>query len=141
MAITFTKVEQSRFDTMMLDELLADFYQSQRQFYGNKLLTPCAMDVAADEQTYFINQDDEVVGFFTILEGHKTHLRYLFINTVFQNNGIGEQVINKLLEQYDTLYLSYHLNNTKAINFYKRFNPTHITLNNNQYRIRIDTTK
>jgi putative acetyltransferase len=68
-------------------------------------------------KTYIFEDTHLIKGFISILNDN--YIGALFIDTKFQNNGIGSKLISHVQKQYDQLSLSVYKKNIKAINFYK----------------------
>ena len=70
---------------------------------------------------YNIVFDDKIIGSILlkdILEGKS--IDEIYIEKEFRNNGIGTDIIKKLIENNESIYLWVYKDNTKAVSLYKR---------------------
>lgn len=87
----------------VLDELLALFYQDQQR-YG-KLFIQTASDVIdeylyGETELYFIEANDEIVGFSEIFKADNTVIRRMFVLDEYQRQGFGTELVNHLITKY-----------------------------------------
>lgn len=109
----------------VLDELLALFYQDQQR-YG-KLFIQTASDVIdeylyGETELYFIEANDEIVGFAEIFKADNTVIRRMFIMDEYQRQGFGTELVNHLINKYQHIDVDYFYENRPAQIFWSKFN-------------------
>lgn len=109
----------------VLDELLALFYQDQQR-YG-KLFIQTASDVIdeylyGETELYFIENEDEIVGFAEIFKADNTVIRRMFVLEEYQRQGFGTELVNHLITKYQHLNVDYFYENRPAQLFWSKFN-------------------
>jgi acetyltransferase, GNAT family len=109
----------------VLDELLALFYQDQQR-YG-KLFIQTAADVIDEylygqTELYFIEENDEIVGFAEIYKADNTVIRRMFIMDEYQRQGFGTELVNHLINKYQHIDVDYFYENRPAQIFWSTFN-------------------
>lgn len=109
----------------VLDELLALFYQDQQR-YG-KLFIQTASDVIDEAiygqtELYFIEENDEIVGFAEIYKADNTVIRRMFIMDEYQRQGFGTELVNHLINKYQHIDVDYFYENRPAQIFWSTFN-------------------
>lgn len=108
----------------VLDELLAMFYHDQR--YGKPLIQTAAdiIDEYLYGQTelYFVENDDEIIGFAEIYKADNTDIRRMFIMDEYQRQGFGTELVNHLITKYQHLNVDYFYENRPAQIFWSKFN-------------------
>lgn len=108
----------------VLDELLALFYQDQQR-YG-KLFIQTASDVIdeylyGETELYFIEANDEIVGFAEIFKADNTVIRRMFVLDEYQRQGFGTELVNHLITKYQHLNVDYFYENRPAQLFWSKF--------------------
>lgn len=108
----------------VLDELLALFYQDQQR-YG-KLFIQTASDVIdeylyGETELYFIEANDEIVGFSEIFKADNTVIRRMFVLDEYQRQGFGTELVNHLITKYQHLNVDYFYENRPAQIFWSKF--------------------
>lgn len=108
----------------VLDELLALFYQDQQR-YG-KLFIQTASDVIdeylyGETELYFIEVNDEIVGFAEIFKADNTVIRRMFVLDEYQRQGFGTELVNHLITKYQHLNVDYFYENRPAQLFWSKF--------------------
>ena len=108
-----------------LDELLAMFYHDQQR-YG-KLFIQTAADVIDEylygqTELYFIEENDEIVGFAEIYKADNTVIRRMFIMDEYQRQGFGTELVNHLINKYQHIDVDYFYENRPAQIFWSTFN-------------------
>ena len=125
------KIYSSRDNIFLLDDLLGDFY-NELQAYHNNLFMNYAEDLIQDDSSCFILDDDNaIVGFFTLSPCNPQILRYLYIKPYYRKMSYGTFIIEILLKQNQTLKLNCSIKNKNGISFYNKFNGTK-TVNNDE---------
>ena len=108
----------------VLDELLALFYQDQQR-YGKPLIQTAAdiIDEYLYGQTelYFIEANDEIVGFAEIFKADNTVIRRMFVLEEYQRQGFGTELVNHLITKYQHLNVDYFYENRPAQIFWSKF--------------------
>lgn len=109
----------------VLDELLALFYQDQQR-YG-KLFIQTASDVIDEAiygqtELYFVENDDEIIGFAGIYKADNTVIRRMFIMDEYQRQGFGTELVNHLINKYQHIDVDYFYENRPAQIFWSKFN-------------------
>jgi acetyltransferase, GNAT family len=109
----------------VLDELLAMFYHDQQR-YG-KLFIQTAADVIDEylygqTELYFIEENDEIVGFAEIYKADNTVIRRMFIMDEYQRQGFGTELVNHLINKYQHIDVDYFYENRPAQIFWSTFN-------------------
>lgn len=109
----------------VLDELLAMFYHDQQR-YG-KLFIQTAADVIdgylyGQTELYFIEENDEIVGFAEIYKADNTVIRRMFIMDEYQRQGFGTELVNHLINKYQHIDVDYFYENRPAQLFWSKFN-------------------
>ena len=109
----------------VLDELLALFYQDQQR-YG-KLFIQTASDVIDEAiygqtELYFVENDDEIIGFAEIYKADNTVIRRMFIMDEYQRQGFGTELVNHLINKYQHIDVDYFYENRPAQIFWSKFN-------------------
>lgn len=108
----------------VLDELLALFYQDQQR-YG-KLFIQTASDVIdeylyGETELYFIEANDEIVGFAEIFKADNIVIRRMFVLDEYQRQGFGTELVNHLITKYQHLNVDYFYENRPAQLFWSKF--------------------
>lgn len=109
----------------VLDELLAMFYHDQQR-YGKPLIQTA--DDIIDEclygqtEIYFIEVNDEIVGFTEIYNIDNTVIRRMFIMDEYQRQGFGTELVNHLINKYKHINVDYFYENRPAQIFWSKFN-------------------
>lgn len=108
----------------VLDELLALFYQDQQR-YG-KLFIQTASDVIdeylyGETKLYFVENEDEIVGFAEIFNADNTVIRRMFVLDEYQRQGFGTELVNHLITKYQHLNVDYFYENRPAQLFWSKF--------------------
>ena len=108
----------------VLDELLALFYQDQQR-YG-KLFIQTASDfideyLYGETELYFIEANDEIVGFAEIFKADNTVIRRMFVLEEYQRQGFGTELVNHLITKYQHLNVDYFYENRPAQIFWSKF--------------------
>ena len=109
----------------VLDELLALFYQDQQR-YGKPLIQTA--DDVIDEyvygqtELYFVENEDEIVGFAEIYNLDNTVIRRMFVLNEYQRQGFGTELVNHLITEYQHLDVDYFYENRPAQIFWSKFN-------------------
>ena len=108
----------------VLDELLALFYQNQQR-YG-KLFIQTASDVIDEAiygqtELYFIEVNDEIIGFAEIFNADNTVIRRMFVLDEYQRQGFGTELVNHLITTYQHLNVDYFYENRPAQLFWSKF--------------------
>lgn len=108
----------------VLDELLALFYQDQQR-YG-KLFIQTASDVIdeylyGETKLYFVENEDEIVGFAEIFNADNTVIRRMFVLEEYQRQGFGTELVNHLITKYQHLNVNYFYENRPAQLFWSKF--------------------
>lgn len=125
------KIYSSRDNIFLLDDLLGDFY-NELQASHNNLFMNYAEDLIQDDSSCFILDDDNaIVGFFTLSPCNPQILRYLYIKPYYRKMSYGTFIIEILLKQNQTLKLNCSIKNKNGISFYNKFNGTK-TVNNDE---------
>ena len=125
------KIYSSRDNIFLLDDLVGDFY-NELQAYHNNLFMNYAEDLIQDDSSCFILDDDNaIVGFFTLSPCNPQILRYLYIKPYYRKMSYGTFIIEILLKQNQTLKLNCSIKNKNGISFYNKFNGTK-TVNNDE---------
>ena len=109
----------------VLDELLALFYQDQQRYGKLFIQTPSdVIDEAIYGQTelYFIEENDEIVGFAEIYKADNTVIRRMFIMDEYQRQGFGTELVNHLINKYQHIDVDYFYENRPAQIFWSTFN-------------------
>lgn len=114
----------------VLDELLALFYQDQQR-YG-KLFIQTASDVIdeylyGETELYFIEANDEIVGFAEIFKADNTIIRRMFVLDEYQRQGFGTELVNHLINKYQHIDVDYFYENRPAQIFWSKFNQIEAT--------------
>lgn len=109
----------------VLDELLALFYQDQQR-YG-KLFIQTASDVIdeylyGETELYFIEANDEIVGFAEIFKADNIVIRRMFVLDEYQRQGFGTELVNHLINKYQHIDVDYFYENRPAQIFWSKFN-------------------
>lgn len=109
----------------VLDELLALFYQNQQR-YGKPLIQT-ASDVIdeylyGETELYFIEANDEIVGFAEIFKADNTVIRRMFVLDEYQRQGFGTELVNHLINKYQHIDVDYFYENRPAQIFWSKFN-------------------
>lgn len=109
----------------VLDELLALFYQDQQR-YG-KLFIQTASDVIdeylyGETKLYFVENEDEIVGFAEIFNADNTVIRRMFVLDEYQRQGFGTELVNHLINKYQHIDVDYFYENRPAQIFWSKFN-------------------
>lgn len=108
----------------VLDELLALFYQDQQR-YGKPLIQTAddVIDEAIYGQTelYFIEINDEIIGFAEIFNADNTIIRRMFVLDEYQRQGFGTELVNHLITKYQHLNVDYFYENRPAQIFWSKF--------------------
>lgn len=109
----------------VLDELLAMFYHDHQR-YG-KLFIQTAADVIDEylygqTELYFIEENDEIVGFAEIYKADNTVIRRMFIMDEYQRQGFGTELVNHLINKYQHIDVDYFYENRPAQLFWSKFN-------------------
>lgn len=109
----------------VLDELLALFYQDQQR-YGKPLIQT-ASDVIdeylyGETELYFIEANNEIVGFAEIFKADNTVIRRMFVLDEYQRQGFGTELVNHLITKYQHLNVDYFYENRPAQLFWSKFN-------------------
>lgn len=109
----------------VLDELLALFYQNQQR-YGKPLIQT-ASDVIdeylyGETELYFVENDDEIIGFSEIYNIDNTVIRRMFIMDEYQSQGFGTELVNHLINKYQHIDVDYFYENRPAQLFWSKFN-------------------
>ena len=108
----------------VLDELLALFYQDQQR-YGKPLIQTA--DDVIDEyiygqtELYFIEVNDEILGFAEIFNADNTVIRCMFVLDEYQRQGFGTKLVNHLINKYQRLNMDYFYENRPAQLFWSKF--------------------
>lgn len=109
----------------VLDELLAMFYHDQQR-YGKPFIQTAAdvIDEYLYGQTelYFIEENDEIVGFAEIYKADNTVIRRMFIMDEYQRQGFGTELVNHLINKYQHIDVDYFYENRPAQLFWSKFN-------------------
>ena len=109
----------------VLDELLAMFYHDQQR-YGKPLIQTAAdiIDEYLYGQTelYFVENDDEIIGFAEIYKADNTVIRRIFIMDEYQRQGFGTELVNHLINKYQHIDVDYFYENRPAQLFWSKFN-------------------
>lgn len=108
----------------VLDELLALFYQDQQR-YGKPLIQT-ASDVIdeylyGETELYFIEANNEIVGFAEIFKADNTVIRRMFVLEEYQRQGFGTELVNHLITKYQHLNVDYFYENRPAQIFWSKF--------------------
>lgn len=109
----------------VLDELLALFYQDQQR-YGKPLIQTA--DDVIDEyiygqtELYFIEVNDEILGFAEIFNADNTVIRRMFVLDEYQRQGFGTELVNHLINKYQHIDVDYFYENRPAQLFWSKFN-------------------
>lgn len=74
-------------------------------------------DTIPNSEIYIYINKEKIVGFVGI---NDNYIEGIFVDTNYQNDGIGTLLLNKLKENRQNLTLSVYKKNTKAIKFYKK---------------------
>jgi hypothetical protein len=109
----------------VLDELLAMFYHDQQR-YG-KLFIQTASDVIdeylyGETKLYFVENEDEIVGFAEIFNADNTVIRRMFVLDEYQRKGFGTELVNHLINKYQHIDVDYFYENRPAQIFWSKFN-------------------
>ena len=109
----------------VLDELLALFYQNQQR-YGKPLIQT-ASDVIdeylyGETELYFIEANNEIVGFAEIFKADNTVIRRMFVLDEYQRQGFGTELVDHLITKYQHLNVDYFYENRPAQIFWSKFN-------------------
>lgn len=115
------KIYLSRDNIFLLDDLLGDFYD-ELQAYHNNLFMNSAEDLILDNSSYFILDDNSIIGFYTLSPCNSQILRYLYIKPEYRKMNYGTSIIEHLLKENQTLKLNCSINNKNGISFYNKFN-------------------
>lgn len=108
----------------ILDELLAMFYQDQQR-YGKPFIQTA--DNIIDEylygqtKIYFIEANDEIIGFAEIFNADNTVIRRMFILDEYQRQGLGTKLVNQLIDKYQHIDVDYFYENRPAQLFWSTF--------------------
>lgn len=116
------KIYSTPTNIFLLDDLLGDFYNELQSYYDD-LFMNYAEDLMLDNSSYFvIDESNSIVGFYS-LSPFKPHvLRYLYIKPVYRKMNYGTSIIEKLLNENQTLTLNCSIKNKNGIKFYDKFN-------------------
>lgn len=117
------KIYSSKNILSLLDDLLGDFY-NELQAYHNNLFMNYAEDLILDDSSYFILDDNSIIGFYTLSPCNSQILRYLYIKREYRKMNYGTSIIKKLLTENKTLKLNCSIKNKIGISFYNKFNGT-----------------
>jgi putative acetyltransferase len=71
-------------------------------------------------KTYIYEENNIVKGFISILQN--SFIGALFVDTVYQRQGVGESLLNYCKNLHDTLSLAVYVENKQAIAFYEKNN-------------------
>ena len=132
-----SKIYLSQTNIFLFDDLLGDFYE-ELQAYHSDLFMNYAEDLILDESSYFILDDNSIIGFYTLSPCNSQILRYLYIKREYRKMNYGTAVIQQLLNENKILKLNCSIKNKNAINFYNKFNGAK-TINNDEvtYELKI----
>lgn len=125
-----SKIYLSQTNIFLFDDLLGDFYE-ELQAYHSDLFMNYAEDLILDESSYFILDDNSIIGFHTLSPCNSQILRYLYIKREYRKMNYGTSIIKQLLTENKTLKLNCSIKNKNVINFYNKFNGTK-TINNDE---------
>lgn len=108
----------------VLDELLAMFYHDQQRY--SKPLIQTAADIIDEylygqTELYFVENDDEIIGFAEIYKADNTVIRRMFIMDEYQRQGFGTELVNHLITKYQHLNVDYFYENRPAQLFWSKF--------------------
>lgn len=117
------KIDLSQSNIFLFDDLLGDFY-SELQDYYSALFMNYAEDLILDDSSYFILDDNSIIGFYTLSPCNSQILRYLYIKREYRKMNYGTSIIKKLLTENKTLKLNCSIKNKDGISFYNKFNGT-----------------
>lgn len=115
------KIYSSKDNIFLLDDLLGDFYEELQSYYDN-LFMIYAEDLILDDSSYFILDDNSIIGFYTLSPCNSQILRYLYIKREYRKMNYGTSIIKQLLNKNKLLKLNCSIKNKNAINFYNKFN-------------------
>lgn len=124
------KIDLSQANIFLFDDLLGDFYSELQDYYSD-LFMNYAEDLIVDDSSYFIIDDNSIIGFYTLSPCNSQILRYLYIKPEYRKMNYGTAVIQQLLNENKVLKLNCSIKNKNAINFYNKFNGTK-TINNDE---------
>jgi hypothetical protein len=125
------KIDLSQANIFLFDDLLGDFYSEMQSYYSD-LFMNFAEDLIQDDSSYFILDDDNaIVGFYTLSPCNPQILRYLYIKPYYRKMSYGTFIIKQLLTENKTLKLNCSIKNKIGISFYNKFNGTK-TINNDE---------
>ena len=101
-------------------------FQNDKVSFGEIQVLPLAQEYMADPEKLenIWVYDDEFVKGFIHIDGSR--IQELYVDSFFQNQGIGAALIDYAIQEFDTRYLFVLEKNERAIRFYKRhgFSPT-----------------
>lgn len=117
------KIYSSKDNIFLLDDLLGDFYEELQSYYDN-LFMIYAEDLILDDSSYFILDDNSIIGFYTLSPCNSQILRYLYIKREYRKMNYGTSIIKQLLTENKTLKLNCSIKNKDGISFYNKFNGT-----------------
>lgn len=131
------KICSSKDNIFLLDDLLGDFYEELQSYYDN-LFMIYAEDLILDDSSYFILDDNSIIGFYTLSPCNSQILRYLYIKREYRKMNYGTSIIKQLLNENKILKLNCSIKNKNAIKFYDKFNGSK-TVNDNEvtYELKI----
>lgn len=115
------KIYSSKDNIFLLDDLLGDFYEELQSYYDN-LFMIYAEDLILDDSSYFILDDNSIIGFYTLSPCNSQILPYLYIKREYRKMNYGTSIIKQLLNKNKLLKLNCSIKNKNAINFYNKFN-------------------
>lgn len=116
------KIDSSKDNIFLLDDLLGDFYD-ELQAYHNNLFMNYAEDLILDNSSYFIlDESNTIIGFYSLTPYNSHILRYLYIKPEYRKMNYGTSIIEHLLKENQTLKLNCSINNKNGISFYNKFN-------------------
>lgn len=116
-----SKIYLSQSNVFLFDDLLGDFYSELQDYYSD-LFMNYAEDLILDDSSYFILDDNAIVGFYTLSPCNSQILRYLYIKPEYRRMNYGTSIIEHLLKENQTLKLNCSINNKNGISFYNKFN-------------------
>ena len=103
-------------DEIWLKESIREFNFISSQFWREQL--PKMKQDTIDSEGYVYEEDGIIKGFITI-KSKEHYILELFVNYVFQKNGIGTALLNFAKEQHPFLILSVYKKNRRVIRWYK----------------------
>lgn len=69
-------------------------------------------------ETYVYVDNDVIKGFVSIID--QSFIGAIFVDTKFQGEGIGSQLINHVVSRYNSLELAVYKDNDRSVYFYKK---------------------